>query len=71
MDHEPSDQPRYPTLDELKRMYDGEHLECPKCGCRAWKTVSTWDNRMGRRRKKACLSCGNILGTIEIPLSEG
>jgi len=46
-----------PSLAELSRG-DGPR-ECPHCGCRDYRVVSTWRNNDGTvRRRRVCRHCG-------------
>lgn len=43
---------------------------CPKCGCKDWRVVSSFQRANGdRRRLRVCRHCGFELPTIEAPLS--
>jgi Zn ribbon nucleic-acid-binding protein len=44
----------------------GGGLECPKCGCRHFRTLHTWQRQAGFvLRRKACRHCGHRMTTRE------
>ena len=62
-----------PSARELAAQSSGGSVECPKCGCRDWRTV---DSRPGDNvfqvRRKRCRNCGYTINrTEEVAVPKG
>ena len=55
------------TLAEMAARSVGSRLECPKCGCRDFRTDKTVRGHVSTFRRKVCRNCGRAIETVQAP----
>ena len=44
---------------------------CPRCGCKDWRVVGTYERNGKRRRQRVCRHCNQAIRTFEVPVPPG
>ena len=44
---------------------------CPRCGCKDWRVVGTYERNGKRRRQRVCRNCHQTIRTYEVPVPPG
>lgn len=44
---------------------------CPRCGCKDWRVVGTYERNGKRRRQRVCRNCKQTMRTYEVPVPVG
>jgi predicted nucleic-acid-binding Zn-ribbon protein len=55
------------TLAEMASRATGGRLECPKCGCRDFRTDKTVRGHVSTFRRRVCRNCGKAIETVQAP----
>jgi hypothetical protein len=59
------------TLRELAALARGtDGWTCRTCGCRDWRIVNSHHRSNGRVRQRVCRHCGEVIATLEIPITD-
>jgi hypothetical protein len=55
------------SLAEMAARSVGGLLECPKCGCKDFRTDKTVRGYVSTFRRKVCRNCGRAIETVQAP----
>ena len=65
-----TDKPRK-TLAQMKAEATDDPWKCPKCGCKDWRVLDSYETGGKRRRVRCCRNCRKVIETFEAPCPPG